>query len=429
MKSGHATTTASVTSESPLKLSSHSTSHLVQEESALPSVPPRPASAFATLPRAPSPVSDMVNEFSRHAHVSSGIGRFGIGCIEGEGMELDDRKITGMGDNYMIIPRSPSLAPDPQHPNNELLNDTEQRWFSDFLNQVDVDQDFVFDFALPDLPILPSMLPPPPPPPPFPAGATGSAITSQSRQHDVTTHGLDDVLFIEDFGAVDNFLSIGMGLANGEEAVASGAKRKDGEEHVQRKSPNVVWTEGLNDVAEGGQPTDKGEDVTSSSSPASLISPAAAPTETPAPTSNAKTGRKPHRELLTEEEKRANHIASEQKRRNLIRSGFRDLTEIVPSLRNANHSKSTVLFQAIEYIQRLEQQTRILRERVAVMEVRAENKFYGHMQGDINGIGGVNPDGNLMIMDEARRYYVQQQPSQPPPPVSQPHSPGQKYTS
>jgi hypothetical protein len=36
---------------------------------------------------------------------------------------------------------------------------------------------------------------------------------------------------------------------------------------------------------------------------------------------------------LTEEEKRANHVASEQKRRKNIRLGFRALTQLVPELR------------------------------------------------------------------------------------------------
>ncbi|KAI8065273.1 hypothetical protein BC940DRAFT_241570, partial [Gongronella butleri] len=35
------------------------------------------------------------------------------------------------------------------------------------------------------------------------------------------------------------------------------------------------------------------------------------------------------RELLTEDEKRANHIASEQKRRNTIRNGFKEMTDII----------------------------------------------------------------------------------------------------
>lgn len=42
------------------------------------------------------------------------------------------------------------------------------------------------------------------------------------------------------------------------------------------------------------------------------------------------------RENLTEEQKRENHIKSEQKRRTLIREGFEDLGELVPGLRGAS---------------------------------------------------------------------------------------------
>ena len=81
---------------------------------------------------------------------------------------------------------------------------------------------------------------------------------------------------------------------------------------------------------------------------------------------------KPHKELLTEEEKRSNHIASEQKRRSMIRSGFKDLTEIVPTLKNINNSKSTVLFKAVDYIKYLDKRNRNLREKIKNLEVRVE---------------------------------------------------------
>jgi hypothetical protein len=81
---------------------------------------------------------------------------------------------------------------------------------------------------------------------------------------------------------------------------------------------------------------------------------------------------KQQKELLTEEEKRANHIASEQKRRNTIRTGFKELTDIIPTLKNINNSKSTILFKAVEYIRYLERRNRGLRERVGGLEVRVE---------------------------------------------------------
>ncbi|KAI8365383.1 uncharacterized protein BYT42DRAFT_161910 [Radiomyces spectabilis] len=54
-------------------------------------------------------------------------------------------------------------------------------------------------------------------------------------------------------------------------------------------------------------------------------------------------GRKPPHELLTEEQKKANHIASEQKRRANIRIGFDQLVDIVPSLSHCHRSESLIL--------------------------------------------------------------------------------------
>ncbi|CAO3649809.1 unnamed protein product [Mucor hiemalis] len=81
---------------------------------------------------------------------------------------------------------------------------------------------------------------------------------------------------------------------------------------------------------------------------------------------------KSSKELLTEEEKRANHIASEQKRRSTIRTGFKDLTDLIPTLKNINNSKSTVLFKAVDFIRYLEKRNKGLREKVGSLELRAE---------------------------------------------------------
>ncbi|OJJ01542.1 hypothetical protein ASPVEDRAFT_83073 [Aspergillus versicolor CBS 583.65] len=57
------------------------------------------------------------------------------------------------------------------------------------------------------------------------------------------------------------------------------------------------------------------------------------------------------RENLTEEQKRSNHILSEQKRRNLIRQGFEDLCILVPGLRGGGFSKSAMLTQAADWLE------------------------------------------------------------------------------
>src|SRR5690606_19459267 len=59
------------------------------------------------------------------------------------------------------------------------------------------------------------------------------------------------------------------------------------------------------------------------------------------------------RDQLTEAEKRANHIMSEQKRRNQIKHGFDKLTEIVPELRSGGYSKSAVLTHTALFVENL----------------------------------------------------------------------------
>ncbi|PGH05769.1 hypothetical protein GX51_02740 [Blastomyces parvus] len=71
-------------------------------------------------------------------------------------------------------------------------------------------------------------------------------------------------------------------------------------------------------------------------------------------TRKPKTGQgSKQRENLTEEQKRTNHILSEQKRRNLIKQGFDDLCALVPELHGGGFSKSTMLVQAAEWLEDL----------------------------------------------------------------------------
>lgn len=69
------------------------------------------------------------------------------------------------------------------------------------------------------------------------------------------------------------------------------------------------------------------------------------------------------RENLTEDQKRENHIKSEQKRRTLIREGFEDLNELVPGLKQGGHSKSAVLGMAADWLEELIRENEKLRER------------------------------------------------------------------
>lgn len=110
-----------------------------------------------------------------------------------------------------------------------------------------------------------------------------------------------------------------------------------------------------------------------------------------------------NKELLTEEEKRANHIASEQKRRSTIRNGFKDLTDLIPTLKNINNSKSTVLFKAVDFIKYLEKRTKTLKEKVGSLELRVEVE--GRMTNNNTNYPN-QPDNTIIITDEEEEEQV-----------------------
>ncbi|KAG2166511.1 hypothetical protein JADG_006250 [Aureobasidium aubasidani] len=60
------------------------------------------------------------------------------------------------------------------------------------------------------------------------------------------------------------------------------------------------------------------------------------------------------RKNLTEDQKRSNHIRSEQKRRNIIKQGYEDLNEIVPNLKTGGFSKSAVLTETTRYLEEID---------------------------------------------------------------------------
>jgi heteromeric Ino2p/Ino4p transcription factor len=66
--------------------------------------------------------------------------------------------------------------------------------------------------------------------------------------------------------------------------------------------------------------------------------------------SSAGTAADKDKPRLTEQEKKNNHIASEQKRRAAIREGFDRLTELVPGLEGQGRSESIVLRKTVDFI-------------------------------------------------------------------------------
>ncbi|KAI1818267.1 hypothetical protein GGS20DRAFT_348921 [Poronia punctata] len=73
---------------------------------------------------------------------------------------------------------------------------------------------------------------------------------------------------------------------------------------------------------------------------------------------------------LTEEEKKQNHIASEQKRREAIRAGFDRLCSLVPGLEGQGRSEGLVLKRTVEYIR---EQLILRRNLVEAAEARGEH--------------------------------------------------------
>ncbi|RPA87000.1 hypothetical protein BJ508DRAFT_410586 [Ascobolus immersus RN42] len=76
-------------------------------------------------------------------------------------------------------------------------------------------------------------------------------------------------------------------------------------------------------------------------------------------------GRRDH---LTEDQKRENHILSEQKRRDLIRKGFTELCSLVPELREGGYSKSVVLMHVATFLEELKARNERLRGYVRELE-------------------------------------------------------------
>ncbi|KAK8208351.1 hypothetical protein IWZ00DRAFT_427162, partial [Phyllosticta capitalensis] len=58
----------------------------------------------------------------------------------------------------------------------------------------------------------------------------------------------------------------------------------------------------------------------------------------------------PDKPRLTEEEKKNNHIASEQKRRQAIRQGFDKLASIVPGMEGQGRSEAIVLDATVKML-------------------------------------------------------------------------------
>ncbi|KAL8819878.1 MAG: hypothetical protein Q9191_007639, partial [Dirinaria sp. TL-2023a] len=76
---------------------------------------------------------------------------------------------------------------------------------------------------------------------------------------------------------------------------------------------------------------------------------------------------KSNRAHLTEEQKKTNHIISEQKRRDLIAQGYEGIRQLVPALRDVKHSKGAMLESAADWLQDIVQTNEFLSAQLAAM--------------------------------------------------------------
>ncbi|KAF9146070.1 hypothetical protein BG015_011699 [Linnemannia schmuckeri] len=371
----------------------------------------------------------------------------------GEPLSFDDFKLSNQ--DFLNLPTSP--PPLGADPSMQLFNPSEQRYFSEFLDTLVVDQDFTFDpSAIPNLPNLPLFTPET-----MPGSFVDNPymLNSASSASSLANPGLMNSMDF-DMTSPSSQSSFGHSLPNhfghgfpsspqlGESpvspsspsgnnsytiagAVSVPTKRKTNKSTDRRKGTSIssdsskistpiqqlskLSLNNNNSSSSNGNSNgdshgpsnpkknkrDEDEHPTSSSpvsSPSNSrgqkessrernasysdgsVSDAA--NSTPNPTTPATTKRKPYKELLTEEEKRANHIASEQKRRNTIRNGFKDMTDIIPDLKDVNSSKSTILFKAVDFIKHLENRNRMLQEKANQLESRLMNqRGHGHSNG------------------------------------------------
>ena len=98
-----------------------------------------------------------------------------------------------------------------------------------------------------------------------------------------------------------------------------------------------------------------------------------------ASTSNADSSKqrqasiKNSRQVLSEEQKKTNHILSEQKRRDLIRRGYEGIQVLVPALKNTKTSKGGMLESAANWLDDIMRSNDVLRQQLTNMKSSRTN--------------------------------------------------------
>jgi hypothetical protein len=148
--------------------------------------------------------------------------------------------------------------------------------------------------------------------------------------------------------------------------LAPGEEDEDGRQRKRRKSNTVIEEEQSSDEVEtpptssaaapakprrGRKP--KASSLASTGLPENGSTPDSGGAPKKRRKSTASGASKAPRVNLTDRQKRENHIASEQKRRTVIKSHFAELSRIVPDLRKSSMSKSNTLNIACDWIEKL----------------------------------------------------------------------------
>ncbi|KAK5109383.1 hypothetical protein LTR62_007049 [Meristemomyces frigidus] len=105
---------------------------------------------------------------------------------------------------------------------------------------------------------------------------------------------------------------------------------------------------------------------------------------------------------LSQHQKKANHIASEAKRREMIRTGFDDLASLIPGMEGQGRSEAAMMQAAVQFLkEQLEQKSRLKAEAMAMgmageefermfeeMGKSQEGEDEGEEEGTVRGSGG-----------------------------------------
>ncbi|CAI4212483.1 unnamed protein product [Parascedosporium putredinis] len=139
----------------------------------------------------------------------------------------------------------------------------------------------------------------------------------------------------------------------------------EGPPRKRRKSRIAKEDDPADDDDEAGRPEADDEKRDSSTGEGPGLGKAGGKKGTPSKRRKSANGAKAPRENLTDQQKRENHIKSEQRRRTVIKEGFDELCIVVPNLQGSGISKSNILTAAAEWLEDLSRFNKELHDQLA----------------------------------------------------------------